>query len=109
LLRPCRERPRSRRATEKRDELATFQAAEQREWNGEDKHLGSLEVDDQLNFRRLTIPLLSSRWCVALGSAPARKIRSYHPSVTSSRTSQEGQSLRPRALTAGLIASCGQP
>jgi hypothetical protein len=24
LLRPCRERPRSRRATEKRDELATF-------------------------------------------------------------------------------------
>jgi len=33
----------------------------------------------------------------------------HNGSITSSRTSQEGQSLRPRALTAGFIAPWGQP
>ena len=59
LLRARRERPRSRRAAEQRDELAALHSitssarASSDGGTVEPEHAGGLEVDDQLDFGRL--------------------------------------------------------
>ena len=85
LLRARRERPRRRRAAEKRDELAAFHSitssarASSCGWNVEAERLGGLEVDDQLDLcgldHRQVCRLLALENAAHIDAGLAKRIR----------------------------------